>query len=441
MKTSDSYILLRNVRLADPQTGRIDGCDILALCRGSLSEILKIGRNLRAPAQENLSILNAHGRPACAPFTDLRCQIPDPGFEYRESLQSGLVAACAGGFGRALLMPVSKPLPDTKSLVAAQIKSARAAGACRALIAVPMSKGGKGQTLPAFSELKNAGAVAVCGDFEEKEPSASLLISAARACAEEGLFFIAPCKKKSVHERPKTSGGKTGSYLSAARTDLGAVRIDPLGEILALSDALLVSEHTGCPVHFPLVTLKESVSLIRNAKKRGVRISCATAPQYFALNESEVVMIGSYAKFDPPLRDEEDRLAVVEGLKDGTIDCICSDHTPLSPAEKKDGTQALPGAVGLETAFAAGLTYLVLSGHLTLPDLVRLLSFAPAKLLGIDASVRVGGPLDLLLLDPDREMISSSNALRSRSSNTPFFISELRGVVTTAFLDGARYDF
>ncbi|MBQ9467919.1 MAG: hypothetical protein IJU52_02815 [Clostridia bacterium] len=432
---SELYALFRNVRLVDPERGRTEGCDVLGVRRDRTSEILKIGKNIRTGGLERISVVNLHGLHACLPFTDLRCRIPDPGFPYRESLESGLDAACAGGFGRVLLMPAMKPAPETKNAVSAFLRRASDAGLCRAEIAAFQTKGGKGLAPSAYEELRNAGVAAICGDFEEKEPCAFPTVSAVRACAELGMLYIAPSVKKSVAEKGAVAAGRIASFL-------GVGGIDPLGELLAVREAIAVSEECACPVHIPLVTMKKSLELISAAKERGVRVTCATAAPYFAFNENELLLSGGRAKFSPPLRREEDRLAIIEGLSDRTIDCIVSDHTPLSKDEKSGGVaRALPGAIGFETTLAAGITYLVLPGYLPLARLVELLSCAPAKLLGKECSVRVGGPLDLIFFDPEEEWVYSSNTLRSRSCNTPFLGMALRGRVASAIIGGVRKDY
>ena len=435
----DRYGLIRNVRLADQTSARTDGCDIFFVRRADKSEILSIGKNLRTGEIEGMKIVNAHGMQACAPLFDMRCTIPDelrapyPGLASsgREDFRSGLSAACAGGFGGILLTPLTHPAPDSPSLVRLIKKRTQESGACAVFPTVPLTRGGKGQTLCNFEELQNAGAAAVCADFEEKEVGASMMLEALKTCRALSLTFIAPCAKGSM-KKGAVNSGRMAAYF-------GVGGIDPLGELLALTEALALARFSGCPLHFPLVTLEKSVEMIRNAKKEGVPVSCGTAPYYFMFSEDELLFSGSNAKLLPPLRSEKDRCAVIEGLKDGTIDCICSDHTPRSETEKKkDLSEALPGAAGLETAFAAGITGLVLPGHLSLYELLSLMSAGPAGLIGRGAAVRVGNPMDLMFFDVGEELVYEKNTLRSRGSNTPFYGRALQGRVTSLYLDGVK---
>ena len=424
--------LIRNVRRIDPLTGRADACDVLFARTKSGSAIRAIGKNLRVEQTDGQTVINAHGQSACPPFTDLRCCLPDPGFSYRESMSSGLLAAQAGGFGQVLLMPVTKPLCDTPASVAAIKSSAKNLSDSRVFLCAPQSRGGLGRTLCNFEELKNAGISAVCPDYEEGDESAAFTLDALRACARLDLLYIASCRKHSIHRRGAVNDGRMAEYLNAAG-------VEALGELLALTDSITLCKYTNCRLHFPLVTLAESVALLRRAKSEGVPITCGTAPFYFSFSEEELFFSGVRAKLDPPLRAERDRLAVIEGLRDGTIDCIVSDHTPLSEDEKSGGFKgALPGAVGLETAFAAGITHLVLPGHLSQAELIALLSVKPARILGVERPFAVGSPFDLLFFDADAELIYGKNTLRSRSSNTPFFGRALHGRVTALYLDGIK---
>jgi dihydroorotase len=426
---SERYRLLKNIRLVDPSSGRTEGTDLLYLQKEGKSTVLQMGKGLKPQMKEGLSVANMHGALACPAFTDLRCAHPDPDFEYRESLQSCLLSAQAGGFSRILTRPV-KNGADTPQKYEAVTRSAAKTADCRLFPAVPLTLSGKGQTLSSFEALKEKGALAITADLEKTEISGRLLLDALKESGRLGMLFIAPAKDKSLAGRG-VNKGRIAQRLKEEGEEEAA-------ELLALARALMLAHTANLPVHFPLVTLKESVELVRKAKKAGVPITAATAPPYFSLTESELLFIGENARLSPPLRREEDREAVIEGLADGTVDCICSDHTPLSDSEKTGGKNALPGAVGLETVFAAGLTHLVLPGHLPLFRLLELLSISPARLLGIDASVKEGAPLDLAFLECEGELVYNRHSMRSRSHNTPFYGRALLGRVTDLYIDGIR---
>ncbi len=428
--TDEKYTLIKNLRLIDARARRTDGCDLLFLVKDQKSQILEIGKNLKAPDIDGTKVLNAHGRMACPAFTDLRCSIPDPGFPHRETVATGLSAAVSGGYAQVLLMPAAKPMPDSRAAVRALKQNCTAMSDCLAEIAVPLTKEGKGRQLCNFAELKEAGAKAVSCMGEEKEPLTADLCKGICECKKHGLLFIAPVDDKSLGKRGFVNKGR----MSRRFKDEG---IDPFGELAALSRAVLLAREFETPVHFPIVTLKKSVEMVRRAKKESVPITCGTAPPYFSFTEEELLFSGSSAKLYPPLREEENRMAVIEGLADGTVDCICSDHTPCHDAEKEKALRdAAFGSVGIETALGAGITHLVIPGYLSLYRLIELMALAPADILQRDASIRPGSACNLALINPEAELVYSKHTLHSRSSNTPFLGRALRGRVTGLYIDG-----
>lgn len=426
--TTERYGLLKNIRLIDPQSCRTEGTDLFYRIKDGKSNILQIGKGLKPLIKDGCFVTNMHGALACPAFTDLRCAHPDPDFEYRETLQSCLLSAAAGGFSRILTRPI-KSCADSGPKYETMVKNAAKVSDCKLFPAVPMTLGGRGDVLSPFEALKEKGALAITASLEKKEVTGKLLLSALAESKRLDMLFIAPCFEKSL-----SGCGINKGRISQRLKEEGE---DSAAELLALSRALMLAHSQNTRVHFPLVTLKESVKLIRSAKKAGVPISCATAPPYFSMTENELLFIGENARLSPPLRKEEDRMAIIEGLSDGTIDCICSDHSPLSDREKS-GKGALPGAVGLETVFAAGMTHLVFPGHLSLYRLLELLSLCPAALLGIDAEIKEGAALDLAFIDNEGELVYTQHSIRSRSHNTPFYGRALLGRVSSLYIDGIR---
>ena len=426
--TNERFTLIKNIRLINPIEEKTVGCDLLFCKKNGKSEILKIEKNIKQLPKEGVRILNAHGSLACPAFTDLRCALPERMTQYRESTESLLFAAAAGGYAHLLCRPITS-FPDNGKKCTEIVSSAKALSECRVSPVVPLSVGGDGEKLAPFELLKAKGALAIGAEGEKNEPNGRLLIGAIEESKRLSMLFIA-----SGYEKSLTGSGVNQGSIAAKLNQKGD---HPAGELLALVKALLLAEQTSCPIHFPVVTLKKSVELIRQAKKEGVPITCATAPPYFSLSEQELLFLGNNARLCPPLRTEEDRLAVIEGLSDGTIDCICSDHTPLSKREKSKEGGALPGAVGLETAFAAGITYLVLPGHLSLYRLLRLMSIAPAALLGQDARIKEGGECSLALIDTKKELVYTGHSIYSHSFNTPFFGTSLWGRVIGLYVRGA----
>ena len=430
--TNERLKLIKNIRLIDAGKRKTDACDLLFSVGEGKSRIVSIGKNLPAPEGDGAGVFNAHGQSVCPAFTDLRCAIPEPGHVGRESLKSGLFAAARGGYARVLLAPASKPLPDTPIAVSSLVRESAAALASRGFVSVPVSKGGQGEELCDLPALFSSGASAVSCYAEKNEPSAAFLLAALSFCKEKGLPFFFPAGCASLDRAGAVSKGRIARHLK----DPG---IDPASELLSLSRAILLSKELDMQVVFPLVTLKKSVEMLRKAKNEGVKILAGTAPQYFSFAEEELLLSGGSAKFLPPLRSESDRLSVIEGLADGAVDFISSDHDPHTDAEKQGSvSRAAFGAVGLETAFAAGVTNLVLPGHLSLYRLIELMALTPASILGVDASLRVGGPPDLCFIDPDAEMLYNRSTMHSRSANTPFLGHMLKGRVTGLFIDGVR---
>ena len=430
--TSERLKLIKNIRLIDAAKKKTDACDLLFALSEKGSRIIKIGKNLPQPEGDGAGVYNAHGQSVCPAFTDLRCSIPDPGHVNRESLKSGLFSAACGGYARVLLSPSARPLPDTPGVVSAIVRESRSAFAAEGLVAVPLTKGGQGEENCDYASLVRAGASAVSCYAEKSEPSASLLLAGMRFCRENDLPFFAPVGCADLDRSGAVNKGRIARHFK----DKG---IEPTSELLALSRAILLAKELDMRVCFPLVTLKKSVEMLREAKKEGTKILAGTAPQYFSFDEQEVLLSGACAKFLPPLRREEDRLAVIEGLADGAIDYICSDHTPHTDAEKQGSVlRAAFGAVGLETAFAAGVTHLVLPGHLSLYRLIELMALTPASIIGIDATPRIGAGCDLCFIDPDAEMLYDRSTMHSRSANTPFLGHMLKGRVTGLYLDGGK---
>lgn len=423
----ERLFLLKNVRLISPDERRSDGVDVFFSVKGGQSRILQTGKNLRIKEQDGLRVTNMHGALACPAFTDLRSALPYLESGGEESLETFLKSAMRGGVARTLARPF-RYSPNGASRCTALIERTRS-GSCRILPAAPLTVGAGDALSPApFAELGGAGALAVSADSERTEPTAAHLLEGLRACKEQGMLFIAPHTEKSLQGR----GANKGAYAKTLKIE----GEDPMSEILALSRAITLAEREQAAVHFPLVTLKESVRMIEEAKSRGVSLTCATAPPYFSFTESELFFSGKVARLSPPLRTEEDRMAVIEGLQNGVIDAVCSDHTAL-PKDHVDRGMPL-GSSGFETLFGAGITHLVLPGHLSLYRFLQLITTAPAKILGVDCAIKEGNPLDLVFIDPDSPMVYTHQTLLTRGFNTPFFGKSLCGRVTDGYYNGVK---
>lgn len=425
----ERHFLLKNIRLVEPDDMKTDGVDLHFCLQNGQSRILQVGKGLKVEKQDGLMISNMHGALACPAFFDLRSAMPRLESGGEESLETFLRSAVRGGFVRTLPRPFRYAVSDPGKC--AELISKTRSATCRVLPVIPLTYTKEGEPLrtdPAM--LKKAGAAALSFEHERTEPDGKMLVEMLESCHQNGLLFIAPLSERSLTGQ----GAGKGVYAKA----LKIAGEDRLSELFALSKALLLAKTKNLPVHFPLVTLKESVNMISQAKKEGVPISCATSPPYFSFNESELFFSGREARLSPPLRTEEDRAAVIEGLRDGVIDAICSDHTALSKTcIERDG---MLGASGFETVFGAGITHLVLPGHLSLYRFLQLISTSPARVAGIDASIKEGNPADIVFFDPNAPMVYTHQTLVTRGFNTPFLNKSLYGRVKTVYCNGVRRD-
>lgn len=416
----------------DIEKKKTDAKNILFKRTAESSEIVELTHTLKPREQSGLHILNMHGMRACPVFTDMRASLPMLGGNYHEKTARELRSAVFGGYGNILLSPTFLPTPDRRMVLSEMDKRVKNMTDCRVYFSVPLTLAGAGKTLCDFSALKTVGAVAANADFERSELSMGQLFDGVEHAKKAGLLFIAPKGKKSLDQKGSVNAGKIARYYK----EYG---IDPTSELAALNDAIVLAKRFDTPVHFPIVTLKESIEVVRRAKKEGVPITCATAPCYFTFTEDEPLLTGTNAKVLPPLRNAKDRMAVIEGLADGTIDCICSDHTPASPTEKnRDMQSAAFGAIGFQTAFAAGITALVDNGWLSVYRLIELMSVAPAKILGIPFKIAVGAQASFAFIDTAEENVISSSILLCESHNTPFLGRVLSGGIKELWLNGIK---
>ena len=370
--------LLKNCRLID--SGEV--VDILT----DNKTILKIGQNITADAQ----IYDAQGRYVTPGFIDLHCHLRDPGYLYKETILSGTAAALAGGYSVVVCMPNTKPIADNPDVLKYILNSA---ASCAVYPTGSITIGEEGKELCDFDELTNAGAVAFTDDG--KPVTDSLLMKRA---LETGYLIIS---------HPEDI------YLKTTNS----------AEDIMIARDLILAEETGGRLHLAHVSTRGGVRLIRDAKMRGVNVTCETCPHYFSFTKDN-----SNARMNPPLRSQADVDAIIEGLQDGTIDCISTDHAPHA-AHEKTGENILNGITGLQTAFAAGVTNLVMTGKVKLKRLVELITINPAKILGFDVSIKEGGAANLNVIDIEKAVTIEESMLKSLSFNTPFLRQTLYGTV------------
>jgi len=374
------------------------------------------------------SIYDAAGRPVLPGFVDIHCHLRDPGFEYKEDIVSGTLAAACGGYSAVVCMPNTNPVIDNVTTLSYVIKKAKNLGACRVFPTAAITVGQKGTTLCDFKTLADAGAVAFTDDGHPVSDPA-IMYEAMKECAKHDYLIISHPEELSLAEGGAVNEGKVSAHF-------GVKGIPNAAEDAMIARDIVLAEATGCRLHLAHVSTKGGMQLVREAKARGVRVTAETCPHYFSLCDEDVVFYGNNAKMNPPLRSKEDVAAVIEAIKDGTVDCISTDHAPHSALEKSGSiSEALCGITGLQTAFSAAMTYLVMPGHIDLSRLCELMCYNPASIIGIDCGIEVGKRADLSIVSVSKDIIITKNYLKSKSFNTPFLGQTLCGTIDDVFIN------
>ena len=387
--------------------------------------IVKIGGTMDAG-----ETIDAGGRYVLPGLVDMHCHLREPGYEYKEDIGSGTRAAAAGGFTSVACMPNTDPTLDSAASIRYVRERAAAVGHVRVYPIGAVTMGQRGETLTQMHELREAGAVALSDDGHPVA-SAGVMRRAMEYAGQAGLLIISHCEEKSL-----VAGGQMHEgYMS---TVLGLKGIPAAAEETMVAREILLSEELGIRVHIAHVSTAGSIELIRHAKERGVAVTCETCPHYFSADHTWVEGYDARTKVNPPLRTSEDVAAVKEGLSDGTIDAIATDHAPHHKDEKEiEYELAANGISGFETAFALGVTHLVRTGVLTLEQLVEKMAADPAQILGLDAGyLKEGGPADLIIADIDAEWTVDAEAFHSKGKNTPFDGKTLAGRVLHTIVGG-----
>jgi dihydroorotase len=409
-------VLIKNGRVVDPQAGLDDDRDVL-LAEGVVQEVGK-----RLPAR-GAQVIDARGLAVCPGFIDLHTHLREPGREDKETIATGTRAAAAGGFTAVCAMPNTEPVNDNAGITRAIVERARTDALVRVYPIGAITKGSLGEELAEYADLKDAGCVAVSDDGRPVASARMMrrALEYARGC---GLTVIDHCEDPTLSHGACMNEGQVSTVLGLA----GAPGVS---ETMMVERDILLAELTGGAVHIAHISTAGSVDAVRRGKARGIKVTAEATPHHFVLTD-ELVRESAYdttTKMNPPLRAESDRMAVLQGLMDGTIDCIATDHAPHTIDDKRvEYDRAAFGIVGLETAVPLALDRLVHGGLMTLTQCVALLSSRPAAVLGLPGgSLRPQAPADVTLLDLDRDVRVEADKFASKGRNTPFGGWTLRG--------------
>lgn len=414
-------LLIKNAFAVSPADGFNEPMDILV----SGGKIAAVGKNLSAGDAE---VLNAEGLYAFPGFVDMHVHLRDPGQTQKEDIITGCRAAAAGGVTSLLCMPNTTPAIDSAETVEMILEKAKSATA-RVYVAASISKGLKSKEPTDLQAVRAAGAVGLSDDGRPVE-NTKMLSDAMKQAPDLGMTVVAHCEDLYLADGGRINEGEVSEKLGVKGIPASAEDCGTAREI-----ALAAAENV--PIHICHVSTKTSVALVRDAKRRGVKVTAETAPHYFSLTEKELLRRDADYRMNPPLRTSKDVEAIINGLADGTLDCIATDHAPHTPEDKADFEKAPNGSIGMETSFAVGITYLVKPGLLTLQELINKMSVNPARILGISAgTLSVGAPADIAIADIGEQWTVDVNRLHGKSKNTPFKGLTLTGRVRTTILNG-----
>jgi len=421
MTEVEHMILIRGGRIIDPERKKERKADI----------VIKDGRIARIKAcedDENFSqMIDASGCVVAPGLVDVHVHFRDPGLTYKEDIQTGAAAAAAGGFTTVVCMANTKPPADCAEVLRYVIEQGGRTG-LHVLAAAAVSVGMKGQRLVDMAALREAGAV---GFTDDGLPlmNGELLRQAMEQAASLGVPV-------SLHEEDPAFIKNNGIHHGIVSEQMGLYGSPAAAEDSLAARDCMIALHTGAKVNIQHVSSAKTVEAVRLAKKLGARVSAEVTPHHFTLTEQAVLKYGTLAKMNPPLRTEADRQALIQGLQDGTIDIIATDHAPHSKEEKeRPFTEAPSGIIGLETALALGVTELVGKGYLTLPELIEKMSLNPARLYGLDCGrMEEGAVADLVVFNPEERF--TVEKFYSKAENSPFTGWSLKGKVHTTICEG-----
>lgn len=419
--------LLRGAHVVDPQVGLDGVCDVIL----DGERIAQVGEGLDAP--EGAQVIDASGKYLVPGLVDMHVHFRDPGFEYKETIETGARAATHGGFTDVATMPNTDPVTDTGAEVRYQIDRARHAGLCHVRPIGALTVGEKGETLAEIGDMVMEGAVAFSDDGHGVQ-SAGMMRTCMEYVSQFDKVVSAHCEIESLTTHGVINEGR-------ASTRLGMFGWPALGEELEIYRDIELCRMTGCALHIAHISTEKGLELVRAAKAEGLPVTCEVTPHHLFLSEEDITdAYDTNLKMNPPLRRASDAAALREGILDGSIDCLVTDHAPHAPHEKDcEWEIAFFGIVGLETALPLMLTNLVLPGTMSWSRLVEVMAVNPRRALRLpEVRVEAGSVADLTLVDPTAQVTVTEDWLQSRSKNSAWLGTTLTGAATDVFVAGRR---
>ena len=419
--------LLKSAHVVDPQVGLDDIRDVLI----DGEKIACVGEGLQPPA--DAEVIDASGKYLVPGLVDMHVHFRDPGFEYKETIESGARAATHGGFTDVATMPNTDPVTDNGAEVRYQIDRSRHAGLCHVRPIGALTVGEKGQTLAEIGDMVMEGAVAFSDDGHGVQ-SAGMMRTCMEYVSQFDKVVSAHCEIESLTTHGVINEGR-------ASTRLGMFGWPALGEELEIYRDIELCRMTGCALHIAHISTEKGLELVRAAKAEGLPVTCEVTPHHLFLCEDDITdAYDTNLKMNPPLRTAADAAALREGILDGSIDCIVTDHAPHAPHEKDcEWEIAFFGIVGLETSLPLMLTNLVLPGTMSWSRLVEVMAVNPRRCLRLpEIRIEAGSTADLTLIDPAAEVTVNEDWLQSRSKNSAWLGTTLTGCATDVFVAGRR---
>lgn len=416
-------ILIKGGRVIDPANKTDKVADVLV----EDGLIAKVGANIKESADE---VIDVAGKIVCPGFIDMHVHLREPGQEAKEDFSSGTKAAAAGGYTTVATMPNTNPVVDTAAMVRSLQKRVEEAAVVHVEIIGAVTKGQKGEEMAEVGDMTAAGAVAFSDDGHFTK-SAKVLLN----CYD----YLRAFDKIIINHEEETSLVDEGVMNESHRSAMLGMKGRPtVAEDIAVFRDIALAEYADARVHVAHISSARSVELVREAKKRGVKVTAEATPQHLTMTDDMVELSDSSTKINPPLRQQKDVEAVLEGLKDGTIDCIVTDHSPHAQEEKdREYIYAPSGFPGLETALGVLMTDLVDTGKLDLVTMISKLTAEPAKIFGLNAgSLKAGMPADITVIDPELKWTVDEKKFYTKGSHSPFIGRELKGKAVKTFVDG-----